>query len=154
MPLWLINIGLWIKGNPIQALQMMAVMALIGLATFWYFDYTGTKRENADLKAKVGQIEADYKAATTRIDEFVVAQEKFESDLEKLRQSSIQIRGQVRDALKGLKAAEIEDDFTDDPSGAEAALNRRIAALFGMFERVTGPSAGPGVARPSPTRPD
>ena len=141
MPLWFLNIGLWIKGNPVQALQAMAVIALIGLATWGYFDYTGTKRENADLRAKVEQVEANYVAAKTRIDDFVLAQEKFDADLEKLRQSSIQIRGQVRDALKGLKAAEIENEFANDPSGAEAALNRRVADLFSMFESVTNSRA-------------
>lgn len=143
MPIWLLNIGLWIKGNPIQALQLLAVSALVGLATWWYFDYTGTKRENADLKAKVEQVEANYNAAKTRIDEFAVAQEKFDADLEAVRQSSIQIRGQVREALKGLSAAEIERDFETDPVEAERALNRRLDALWSMFERVTGGAPKP-----------
>lgn len=143
MPIWLLNIGLWIKGNPIQALQLLAVSALVGLATWWYFDYTGTKRENADLKAKVEQVEANYNAAKTRIDEFAVAQEKFDADLEAVRQSSIQIRGQVREALKGLSAAEIERDFETDPVEAERALNRRLDALWSMFERVTGGAPQP-----------
>lgn len=138
MPIWLINIGLWIKGNPIQALQLLAVSALIGLATWWFFDYTGTKRENADLKAKVEKVEADYKAATTRIDEFVIAQEQFDADLEEIRQSSIQIRGQVRDALKGLSAQEIERGFENDPVEAQRALNKRLDDLWRMFERTTG----------------
>jgi len=138
MPIWLINIGLWIKGNPIQALQLLAVSALVGLATWWYFDYTGTKRENADLKVRVEQAEADYKSATTRIDEFVAAQAKFEDDLEAIRQSSIVIRGQVRQALSGLRAAEIEREFEQDPVEAQAALNKRLDDLWRMFERTTG----------------
>lgn len=141
MPLWLINIGLWIKGNPIQAMQLFAVSALVGLATWWYFDYTGTKRENAELKAKVEQVEANYKAAKTRIDEFAAAQIEFDADLEEIRQSSIAIRGQVRQALKGLSALEIEREFETDPVEAEIALNKRIADLWRMFEHVTSNSA-------------
>lgn len=143
MPIWLLNIGLWIKGNPIQALQLLAVSCLIGLATFWYFDYTGTKRENADLKAKVEQVEANFNAAKTRIDEFAAAQEKFDADLEAVRQSSIQIRGQVREALKGLTAAEIENEYRDDPVEAEGALRKRLDALWRMFERRTGGTPQP-----------
>lgn len=143
MPIWLINIGLWIKGNPVQAIQATVVACLVGLAVFWYFDYTGTKRENASLKTRVEQAEKNYTAATERIDEFVTAQAKFEDDLEALRQSSIAIRGQVRDALKGLSEADIEREYRDNPVEAEAALRERLARLFGMFERVTGGASEP-----------
>jgi len=141
MPLWLLNIGLWIKGNPLQALQTAAIAGLAGLAIFWYMDYTGTKRENADLKTRIEQAEADYSAAKTRIDEFVSAQAKFEADLEAIRQSSIAIRAQVRDALKGLSAADIQREFEANPLEAESALNKRIAALWRMFDRTTSRSA-------------
>lgn len=143
MPLWLLNIGLWIKGNPIQAFQLAAVAALSGLALFWYFDYTGTKRENASLKTRIEQAEANYSAATARIDEFVTAQAKFEDDLEALRQSSIAIRGQVREALNGLSTADIERDFQENPLEAERALRERLDALWGMFERATGGAPDP-----------
>lgn len=134
-------IGLWIKGNPVQAIQATVVAVLVGLAIFWYFDYTGTKNENAILKTRVDQAEANFNSAKATIDEFVTAQAEFEADLETLRQSSIAIRGQVREALKGLSAADIEREHRDDPDEAESALNKRLADLFRMFDRATGGTA-------------
>ena len=153
MPIWLITIGAWIKGNPIQAIQALCVASLVGLAIYFYFDYTGTKRANADLKTRVEQAEKNYSAATVRIDEFVAAQAKFEADLEAMRQSSIVIRGQVQKALKGLSAVEIEREYRDNPVQAEAALNQRIADLWRMFERRTGVSADADAIDPALTNP-
>jgi hypothetical protein len=154
MPLWLISIGLWFKKNPVQALQMLAVATVAGLAIWLYLDYTGTKRENASLKDRVEQAEANYTAATKRIDEFVAAQIQFEADLEALRQSSIAIRGQVREALKGLTAMEIEREYRDNPVEAEAAVNERLGFLFGMFEHVTGSPPRPSTTGPASSSPN
>lgn len=137
MPLFLLSIFGWIKSNPIAFIQACVVACLFGLAVWFYIDYTGTKRANADLTKRVEQAEANYSVAKVRIDDFVTAQAKFEADLQSLRDNQIVIRGQVRDALKGLSADALEQEYRDNPVEAQAALRERLARLFGMFDHAT-----------------
>lgn len=137
MPLLLLNIFGWAKKNPVAAVQATVVAVLAGLAVWLYFDYTGTKRENAALTSRVEKAEADFASAKTRIDEFVVAQALFEADLQALRDNSVAVRNEIRGALKGMSAAEVEGAYEINPEGAAVDLNARLNSLFSMFDRKT-----------------
>lgn len=137
---WAMTILKWIRGNPIQALQLLGIVSLVAAALYFYFDYRDAKSDVRELRADLKAEEALSEALEGRLDEFELAQELQAQRLIDIEISQAETRRRISVLTDELSSLELERLLDENPDEAAAIINERFNALLGMFDDATAPA--------------
>lgn len=122
-----------------RGVKIAGVAIASAAISFLVWDYTDAKSDRARLRERLVQSEQLTTNYETAINEFVVAENRLQEQIEKSEQFRSEIASELRVLREKVTAETLREEAAIDAQEATDNLNRLISSSFRLFDEATDP---------------